>query len=555
MKLYEAIASALGDEDSGPVFGVMGDGNMMVWSALAQQKKKEIIVARHEAGAVAMADGYYRATGKLAIATTTSGPGLTQIGTSLVAAVRNHTPMVLAVGEVPAGSKNKAQWVDQRKFVEACGARHKTITSTDTAADEIAEAFYAARINRVPVLLNMPNDLQMDALNWEWCYTLSNRFLPLSNEGATDEALAPIVEALLAAERPIILAGRGVRMSNAADKVIALADRAGALLATSLQAKGMFDGHPYDIGVAGTFAGAPAEALFADADFVLSFGAELGYYTTEGGMLFPTARIARVDIAPAPAELGVIPGDYIRGDAGKTAGSLLRLMQAHGAPKAGYRNEATKATMAIDDYKFDKAADGMDPRVLMHVLSRAIPRNVGITCGAGHYTGFVAMHLAIPSTADIQFTVQFAACGQGLATAAGIALGSPARPNLLIEGDGSLAMNIQELDTVVRQRIPLVVLVMNDGGYGAETHKLDGKGLDRTTALHGYPDFVALAKAFGGDGMLLGSEDELPAAIKAGFASKGLYLIDARISPTTPSDSHRKVHLGIPNTTPLLRSA
>lgn len=554
MKLYEGIARALAEESHGPIFGLMGDGNMTLWGALVRDGV-EMYSARNEAGAVAMADGYFRATGELGVATVTCGPGLTQVGTSLMAANRNRTPMVLVIGEIPPGSKNKLQWFDQRRFAEACECLYYTITSVDDAAEEIAEAFFAARAHRRPVVLNLPIDIQERAFDWDWLYRPSRDFVPQLLERPSDDALATLADALAAAERPIIIAGRGARNEAARAALVALADRVGALLATSLQAKGLFDGHDYDIGIAGTFASAPGEELFAQADFVLGVGAELGYYTGEGGLLFPMAEIARIDIAPAPRELGVLPGLYVRGDAAKTAARLDELLAERQVTRTGFRTDQARKVMAYVPEPIAPAGDGLDQRALMRALSRALPQDAVITSGAGHFFGFIAMHLAIPASVDIRFVIQFGAVGQALPTAIGIGAGIKGRPHLVIEGDGSLMMNVQELDTAARHGVQMVLLVMNDGGYGAEVHKLNVKGYDPAAAVHGSPDFVQLARAFGGDGVRLESEDGIAAALEAGFAHGGLYVIDARISPSTISDAYQKVHLGIPNKSPLLRYA
>ena len=214
-----------------------------------------------------MADGYFRTTGRVGVATVTCGPGLTQVGTSLMAAVRNRTAMVLVIGEIPPGEKNKLQSMDQRRFVEACSTRYHTITKPDNVGEEIAEAFYTARVQRCPVVLNLPMDIQEHSFDWDFEYRPSTAFLPKGNDVASDEALAPIVEALMRAERPVIIAGRGARNAAARDAIVELADRVGALLATSLQAKGFFAGHDYDIGIAGAYASAPSEAAVRGRGF------------------------------------------------------------------------------------------------------------------------------------------------------------------------------------------------------------------------------------------------------------------------------------------------
>jgi acetolactate synthase-1/2/3 large subunit len=552
MKLYEALAESLVAEGCATIFGLMGDGNMSLWGALGRAGKVNIISARHEAASVSMADGYSRTTGKVGVCTVTCGPGLTQVATSLVVAARGRSSIVLIIGEIPQGAKNSLQSMDQRRFAEACGARYQNVTSVDNAPDEIAEAFYAARVHRTPVVLNLANDLQERSFDWDWEYRPSAGFMTDLVEPPSEQALAAVADRLAAAERPVIVAGRGAQAAGAKQEILRLADRVGALLATSLQAKGWFAGHDYDLGISGAFASAPSEALLAEADFVLGVGAELGYYTTEGGLMFPQAEVARIDIKPQPEAIGVLPGLYVRGDAKAAVATLNAMLEARQVRKQGFRMPATKAVLNAPPHNFEKPTDGLDPRLLARELSKALPNGVLMTLGAGHFFSFPAMYLSLPDNAEVQFSYHFGAVGQGLPVAIGVGAGHPGRPHVAIEGDGSLMMHLQELDTVVRHDMQLVLVVWNDSGFGAEVHKLKVRGFDPGLAQWKSPDFAALAKSFGGDGVKLNAETEITAAVATGLHQGGLYVIDAPVSPTTPSDPYRKVHYGLENRAPRL---
>jgi thiamine pyrophosphate-dependent acetolactate synthase large subunit-like protein len=154
---------------------------------------------------------------------------------------------------------------------------------------------------------------------------------------------------------------------------------------------------------------------------------------------------------------------------------------------------------------------------------------------------------------EIQYSYGFGAVGQGIGVAIGTGAGNPDRPHVAVEGDGSLLFNIQELETIVRHKMQMVLVVWNDAGYGAEVHKLVAKGFDEKLAQWESPNFVALAKAFGGDGVLLKDPSELGGAITEGLRKGGLYLIDARVSPTTPTEPYAKVHFGRESHAPMLR--
>jgi len=534
-------------------FGLMGDGNMWLWGAMCRNPAVSHVSLRHESMAVSAADGYARTTGKVGVAMVTCGPGLTQCGTSLIAAFRGKTPVVVIAGEIPAGNKNKTQTMDQRRFVEASSARFHTITSIDNMAEEIAEAFYAARVHRGPVVLNLPMDLQEKSFDWDYEYRPSTDFLPSRVETPSPDLLAPVIEKLMAAQRPVIIAGRGARAANARDEIIKLADKVGALLATSLQGKGYFAGHPWDIGIAGAFASAPSEQLLADADFVLGVGAELGYYTTEGGLLFPSAEVARIDIKAQPEEIGVIPGLYVQGDGRKAVAALNDALEARQVRKPGFRTAETRAVLDAPPHKFDPPADGLNPRTLAWNLGAALPKDSLLTCGAGHFFSWIGMYAPLPAGVEIQYSYNFGAVGQGIGVAIGTGFGNRGRQHIAVEGDGSLMFNLQELETIVRHKLQMVLIVWNDSGYGAEVHKLVAKGFDEKLAQWESPNFVALAKAFGGDGVLLADPSEIGGAIAEGLRKGGLFLIDARVSPTTPTDPYAKVHFGIESHAPLLR--
>jgi thiamine pyrophosphate-dependent acetolactate synthase large subunit-like protein len=231
------------------------------------------------------------------------------------------------------------------------------------------------------------------------------------------------------------------------------------------------------------------------------------------------------------------------------------MLQSRKVQKEGFRTDATRAILGAAVEPFESPTDGLDPRQLLRRLGASLPRNSLITCGAGHFLGFAAMHFPLPDDADMQFSLQFGAVGQTLPVAFGIGAANPKRPHIVIEGDGSLMMNLQELDTVARYKQQMVLIVWNDSGFGAEVHKLRAKGFEPSLgAWQGSPDFAALAKAFGGDGVTLQKEDDIAAAVAQGVAKGGLFVIDARVSPTTVSDAYLKIHFGEPNRAPLLRA-
>ena len=550
MKVHEAVAEALAAEGADTIFGLMGDANMSLWSVLLARGLARVQSARNEAGAVAMADGYHRATGRVGVATVTCGPGLTQTGTSLMAAARNRSALVVVTGDWPGHLPNTLQSMDQRRFVEACEARYVPAIGGAALAREVAGAFYLARRDYAPVVLSIRNDIQERAVEGAWRYTPSDAFLPPEAPGPSEEDVAWLIDALRAARRPLLLAGRGARISGARDAVLALGERTGALLGTTLQAKGMFADQPWSVGIVGGYASAVTEELCAEADLVLGVGAEIGHYTSWGGTLFPQATVVRIDPAPPPAAIPAAPARLIRADARRT---LQRALEALGnRTRPGLRTDETRSRLEARPEMRPEADGGLDPRRLARRLGALLEPGVTLTCGVGHFQGFVAMYMPVPAGIPVEFSSQFGAVGQTLPLGIGAAMGRPDLRHLIIEGDGSLLMNIQELDTAAQAGVPITLAVWNDSGYGAEAQRLPGKGFPAAPATWTSPDFAAIARGFGGEGVTVRDADALAPALEAARRARGLFLIDLRVAQSERSDTYRKLYYGEPNLSPLL---
>ena len=554
MKVSAAVADALALEANGPIFGLMGDANMAIWDALVKDGRSRVIWSRHDGAAVLMTDGYAKATGQLGVCTVTCGPGLANCANALITAARAQTPMVVFTGHyLDDGGKAGLQAMDQRRFVLACECEYRSISNLDSMAEDIAEGFYTARTKNCPVVLDMPSALWDAELPWDWDYKPSIGFVPCRAYPPCEDVILQLAEGLTQARNPVIIAGRGAVMAGARDAIERLANTTGALLSTSLLAKGYFRDNPWDIGVSGSFSSGPTEQLMAQADYVLGLGASLNFYTSEGGMLFPNAEVVRVDVKPFPPSIGNSPGTYVQGDALKTVEALNRVFSGN-AHREGFRTAETRAVLQIPTEIPLAPTDGLDPRELMRRLSAALPEGSQVVSGGGHFWSWSIAHLLLPAGARFLHSVAFGSIGLGLAQGIGAAVGRSDSFTLVIEGDGSFMQAIQELHAAAEQGVRLAVLIMNDSGYGAEVLKLKWKGRDPLNASWHSPDFVAIAKSFGGDGLRLSSEADITDAIARAMQSEGPFVIDARISPTEVSDSYGRLFLGQQNRIPLLRS-
>jgi acetolactate synthase I/II/III large subunit len=538
MKVYEAIADILERERVEAVFAVMGDANMKWLSEYTRRTGREVYYARHEGSAIGMADGYARATGKLAVCTVTCGPGLTLTATTLVASSRNRTPLLVIAGDSPRSDKYYEQALDQRRFVEACETMAEELRSPASLDEDLRDAFYLTRTVG-PVVWSASFDIQEDeAVGHSAEYVPSlDLVAPAQQIHADPAALARAAEIIGQASRPIVIAGRGA--IDARDEVLRLADATGALLATSMMAKGLFDGDSRDLGLSGGFATDEARARFAEADCVIGIGAGMNHYTTDHGHLFPKARVVHV----IDDRLGLMNGRrrpyarpggrrladcYVQGSAAPTIAALLEAL-ANGPPPTKAPWAPAIAAPEVPESESDDP--DLHHAAVMAELNEAAHPDSRFIVGLGHQWWFPLTYLRGRWHADaFQLTTEFGSIGQGLTAAIGSAIGRPERKHVIIEGDASVLMAIQELDTANRYGVDLLVVVMNDRGLGAEALKLEALGFDASAARIETPDLVGMARSMGGGGTVVRTLEELRRATTRYQSEGGVRLLDIQIS-------------------------
>lgn len=549
LQVTDMLVKAFVAEGVEVLFTLMGDANMY-WSAkMAAQPGVKVVHARHEHAACAMADGYARATGKVGVASTTCGPGFTQIMTALTMAARANTPMVVFAGDAPIGAAWYLQQIDMAPLALATGAHYIAIKSIDRLLDNVREAFVIAQVERRPVVLSVPMDLQKKDYPYLAEYLPSEGFVPTAQRPLPDPVLVDRVVAMIAeAERPIILAGRGAARSDARAALEALAERSGALLANSLLGKGLFEGNPYAIGIAGAFASDYARERFAESDLVIGVGAGLGHYTTEAGYLYPGAQVVQIDTNPRGLWQGLRTADlHVRADARAAAEAIVAALDQRGVARTGFRTADVQAAIAADvpDAKAYTPQPGLlDPRKAILELDAVVPKDWDIVIGAGHYFSIALTHMRGRANDRYHVISDFGGIGSGLPAAIGVAADRGDGKVLLIEGDGSLYLHIQELETVRRHGIQMLIAIMNDGGYGAEFHKFRANGIDAKEAIHGRGDLAGAATGFGLRGTTVSEMGRCRDLFDAHQAANTAGLWDLQIDDLIPSRAYRRIHYG-----------
>ena len=500
---YQVLADAFIAEGVRSHFTLMGDANMHWGIALSHHEGVQTIHARHEHCACGMAMGYAVATGKVGVASVTLGPGFTQTMTALTTAARGRVPLVLFAGEIPTNPEDPKwynQSMDQAPLGRATGAHYIGIQSAGRLLPSVREAFYIAQYERRPVVLGVPFDLQKQPFPINEEYRPSSDFLPnIAPLPPNPDVIDNVVTRISESRHPVIVAGRGAIYSGAREAILEMAELAGALLATTLPARGMFDSDPFTLGIAGGFSNLAAREEFANADLVVAVGASLTPYTSDGGALYPNAYVVQIDESPIGLRGGIpIAHQYVKADAAKAVEAIHeRLKSLEYQPRAR-TDEVQKRIqkLSADNRKFRIDPGTIDPRDIVAELDRVIPKDWDIVSGTGH-CAFFHSQMKNRRPENYHIVREFGAIGNGISLAIGVAAAQNDGRVVLIDGDGSLLMHIQELETIRRQGIKLLIIALNDGAYGAEIHKLRSQNIDDSSAIFGRPDFAAIANGFG----------------------------------------------------------
>jgi acetolactate synthase I/II/III large subunit len=534
MKVYEAVAETLSRLGVDTAFGLVGSGNFGLIDHMTRHCGIAYHASRHEAAAVAMADGYARVSCKLGVCTVHQGPGVTNTLTALTEAVKARTPLLLLAGDTATTALYQNLDVAQDAVAGSVGAGIEGIRSANTAVEDIARAVRRATNERRPIVISLPIDIQVQdcAAEDPPVFVEQESAAPRPSE----EAVSRTVDLLESSSRPAIIAGRGAVLAAARPQLEALGGQIGALFATSMMAKGFFAGSRFDLGVSGGFASPLAARYLGEADVVLSFGASLNSWTTKHGRLFsPSTRIVHCDLEPLamgriqPVTLGVV------GDAAKTAEALLEELARRNVSLEGFRTDAVMQDIEgfrwEDEFEDESTEDTVDPRAALIALEEILPEERTVAVDCGHFAGFAAMHLSVPDAAGFVFAEAFQAVGLGMGAGMGAAVARPDRLAVVVMGDGGLLMSLGEIDAAVNLGSPMLVVVINDAAYGAEVHHFRSLDLPTDLALLGEIDFAAIAGAMGASGLEVRSTGDLKRLEEWIEDPDGVMVVDCKVNP------------------------
>ena len=407
MKVYDAVANAFVKEGATTIFGLLGDGQLTWWASMAKHPEVRLIDAREEGSGLAMAEGWARASGQVGVCSVTHGPGLARLSLSLIAAARSRTPIVVHTATTSFNDERETQYLNQDRFVTAAEAGYIEIMKPDYAEEAVRQAFYRARLESRPIVLSVPMDVQGKDCDSEGEDYVRSTAL-FGGQQRIRPALDRVQEAariIAASRRPVIVLGRGAKEPQAMEAVDRLGKRIGALIATTLYAKGTLNNSEWYTGVSGLFSTRAAIELFQEADCVIAIGAGMNIRTLGGGYMYSDARIVHIDVQ-RHVLLGTERGAdcYVQGDAAATVQEIEAMLAQQGVQRDGFRTvfacmdavhsehvalhrEAQYLLVAefVDQHRLEKTGvddiehverlpDGMDalPRLELHMLEHQV---------------------------------------------------------------------------------------------------------------------------------------------------------------------------------------
>ena len=508
-----ALAAAVAAEDVAHVFGLMGAGTIELTRHLVSDHGVRYYSTRHEAAAVGAADGYARTGAGVGVAIVSSGPGVTNALTALTTARRGASPLVVIAPDSDSASPMRfpfaggTQTLDETLILTALDVDVVRCDPRSVYAD-VASAFARARERQAPVVV-------LYGLEANGSYVARPSSLTAGGPGRVEvgprEAeLDAAARVLSEAERPLVLAGLGAARAGAGESLSRLADRCGALLATSLRGAGLFAGHRYNLGISGGFAPDPAAELIAQSDCVLAVGVSLNPFTTRRGELVKGGRIIQCDVDASAFHRFERPEVSILGDARIVADRLNELVESRDG--STYRLAADAAGLASTSllHPFDDVSSSgqLDPRAVCRRIDELLPDARTIVTDCGQSSEFPVEQMRVFAPQTLLWMFDFGAVGSGLGAAIGAAVAQPERTTVLFIGDGGLLMTLGDLDTAVRERIPLLVVCLNDRAYGAEVMHMQALGVPVEPARFATPDLAEVARSVGWDAATVSDLDD-----------------------------------------------
>ena len=510
------------------VFGYPGGQILNVYDSLYKyQNEIRHMLTAHEQGAAHAADGYARATGKVGVVMSTSGPGATNLVTGIATAYLDSIPLVAICGNVPTTQigTDSFQEIDITGVTLPITKHNYFVGSVENLADTIREAFALAQSGRPgPVLIDVPKDVQTAVCDYEPQAPVQ----PEERHAAKDVRIKEAAALINASKRPFIYFGGGLITSEAQEEMLALAEKIDAPIGCSLMGlSGIPTDHPRFLGMQGMHGHYASSMAVHDADLIISLGVRFNDRVTGNREKFAKlAQIIHIDVDGSELSKTVNSACGLRGDVKLTLQKLIPLVNAEQKPDW---EKAVKALKETENDYLD-IRPGLTPRNAIMTLNKHLGENTAVATDVGQHQMWAAQNVNFKKPRRFISSGGLGTMGFGLGAAIGAAVGTGER-SVLVTGDGSFGMCLNELTTAVTYNVPVVILLMNNGVLGMvrQWQTLFFNKHYSNTILDRKTDFVALARAFGADGEAVDTVAALDKAFEHAFSCDGPYVIDCRI--------------------------
>lgn len=524
----DIIVRTLIEQGCDVVFGYPGGQIINVYDSLYKyQDELRHVLTAHEQGAAHAADGYARATGKVGVVLATSGPGATNLVTGIATAYIDSVPLVAITGNVSNAviGTDGFQEIDITGITLPITKHNYFVGCVEDLADTIREAFRLAMSGRPgPVLIDVPKDVQMAMYDYE----PQPPVLPDEKAPAKELRIRQAAECINAAQRPFVYFGGGLISGGAQAELLELAEKLDAPLGCSMMGlSGVPTDHPRFLGMQGMHGHYACSMAMHKADCIIALGVRFNDRVTGNRAKFATgAKIVHIDIDGAELSKTVEATHGLRGDMKLTLQKLIPLLDRVERPDW----QEQIALLREEERASQDERPGMTPRRVLNMLNRYLGENTPVSTDVGQHQMWAAQHVNMRRSRRFITSGGLGTMGFGLGAAIGAQIGTGERA-VLVTGDGSFGMSLNEMATAVSAHTPVVILILNNGVLGM-VRQWQTLFFDKhysNTVLERKTDFVRLAEAFGAQGSRADTPEELETALKNAFAYDGPYVIDCYI--------------------------
>ncbi len=514
------------------IFGISGGTVIHLYHALPDYPIHHVLM-RHEQAAAHAADGYARATGEVGVCIATSGPGATNLVTGLATAYMDSSPVVAITGQVPTSvlGSDAFQEVDITAITLPVTKHNYLVTDVQDLPTVIKEAFHIARTGRPgPVLIDIPKDVQMAEIDYVYPDEV---YLPGYHFPHDDvfPQLQQAAQMIAEARRPVILAGHGVVLANVEDALLELAEKAGVPVVTTLLGIGaMSETHPFCLGMGGMHGEAYTNMALGKADLIISLGSRFDDRLTGPVSKFAQrAKVIHVDIDPAEIDKNVPADLAVVGDLKEVLPTLIPLVESRGHSAWLERIQEWREDSAKRDI-VGQETNELVPQYVVRQIWHATQGDVIVVSDVGQNQMWEAQYFVHHRQRGLLSSGGLGTMGFALPAAIGAQMGCPDEQIWVTVGDGGFQMNLQELATVVQEKLPIKIAILNNGYLGMvrQWQQLFFEGRYSGTPLLG-PDFAKLAEAYGIPGLTIQEKGQVGSAIAQAVSTDGPMLLDFRV--------------------------